>query len=224
MPRAARLVLPDVALHLVQRGNNRGACFFTEGDYARYLEYLARFTGEFGCSVHAYCLMTNHVHLLITPHERGACARAMKQLNQCYVQSINRLAGRSGTLWEGRFHTGLVTSEHYALACYRYIELNPVRAGLVAHPRQYRWSSYAANAESRAEALISPHAAYLALGQESEQRIRAYGDLFECAMPQTVVDDIRKATRGGYPIGLPRRPRGRPAKGNGVRPHLGHLA
>jgi putative transposase len=212
MPRAARLVVPDVALHLVQRGNNRSQCFFAEADYARYLRYLARFAAEFGCSVHAYCLMTNHVHLLLTPHEQGACARAMKQLNQCYVQSINRLAGRTGTLWEGRFHTGLVLSGHYALACYRYIELNPVRAGLVVHPREYRWSSYEANAESKPDLLVSPHAAYLALGEEAGQRTRAYRHLFDSGMPEAAADDIRKATRGGYAIGTHRRSRGRPTK------------
>lgn len=219
MPRAARIVIPDVALHLVQRGNNRGRCFFAEADYWRYLRYLAQFAARFGCSVHAYCLMTNHVHLLLTPREEYACARVMKQLNQCYVQSLNRHSGRTGTLWEGRFHTSLVTSEHYALACYRYIELNPVRAGLVAHPGAYRWSSHAANAESAVDGLISPHPAFLSLGPEPAGRARAYRELFEAPLPAELVDGIRKAARGGYAIGTERRSRGRPPK-NEVRPQF----
>lgn len=223
MPRAARIVVPNVALHLVQRGNNRGQCFFAEADYRRYLHYLARFAAEFRCSVHAYCLMTNHVHLLLTPHEENACARAMKQLNQCYVQSLNRRTGRTGTLWEGRFHTSLVASEPYALACYRYIEQNPLRAGLVAHPREYAWSSYAANAESKADGLISPHPAYLGLGEEPGGRTRAYSSLLDSPLSAETADGIRKATRGGYAIGTERRPRGRPPK-NGVRPQFGEPA
>jgi putative transposase len=210
MPRTARLVVPGVALHLVQRGNNRGQCFFIEADYARYLHYLSQCASEFGCSVHAYCLMTNHVHLLLTPQEEGSCALAMKRLNQCYVQTLNRLAGRSGTLWAGRFYTALVITERYALNCYRYIEANPVRAGLAVHPGEYRWSSYAVNAESKRDALISPHAAYLALGREGEQRSRIYRDLVASGLSASEADEIRKATRGGYAIGTQRRSRGRP--------------
>src|SRR6266851_6995529 len=121
MPRAARIVVPEMALHVIQRGNNRGLCFFSDADYLAYLSTLRFFARRHHCSIHAYCLMTNHVHLLLTPHAADARALLMKYLSQCYVQRVNRRTGRSGTLWEGRFRSCLVASEHYALACYRYI-------------------------------------------------------------------------------------------------------
>lgn len=212
MARVARLVLPDVALHVVQRGVNRGRCFLSEGDYADYLQLLSRCAREFACSVHAYCLMANHVHLLLTPHQAGACARLMKHLNQCYVQRLNKSNGRSGPLWEGRFHSGLVASDRYALTCYRYIELNPVRAGIVAHPGEYRWSSYRANAEDGFEPMLSPHPTYLSLSESPQARRSAYRGLFASDVPDSDAEEIRKATRGGYRVGEARKPRGRPPR------------
>jgi putative transposase len=212
MPRGRRLIFPDVALHLVQRGVNRQPCFFTEAHYEHYLRLLAVTAPQYGCSIHAYCLMTNHVHLLLTPHQHGACARVMKQVNQCYVQRLNKSAGRSGTLWEGRFHTSMVASDHYALACYRYIELNPVRAGMAAHPQDYRWSSYRSNADGRFDPIVSEHSSYLALSEAAESRRSAYRGLFEMGLQDSTLEDIRKATRGGYPMGAQRRPRGRPPR------------
>jgi putative transposase len=201
MPRAARLVVPEVALHLVQRCHNRMPCFFGAGDYADYLQYLARFAAQFGCAIHAYCLMTNHVHLLLTPRERNG--------------------------WSGRFRSCLVATTSYALTCYRYIELNPVRAGIVAQPRDYRWSSYHANAEGSADPVLSAHAAYLALAQAPEDRIRAYRALFDSSLEAVMVEEIRKATRGGYLAGSRRRPRGRPPRGetenNRSSPSAGNL-
>lgn len=216
MPRVARLVLPDVALHLVQRGVNRGRCFLAEQDYADYLGLLGGFARRFECSIHAYCLMTNHVHLLVTPHQQGACARFMKQVNQCYVQRLNRAAGRSGTLWEGRFHSSVVASEAYALACYRYIELNPVRAGMVPQPGDYCWSSYGSNANGRRDPVLSPHPAYAALADEPQPRASAYRALFDSQLQPTVIEEIRKATRGGYRMGDQRKPRGRPPRLDGL--------
>jgi putative transposase len=201
MARVARLVVPEVALHVVQRGVDRGDCFFAEAHYRGYLQLLAAYAPRFGCSVHAYCLMTNHVHLLLTPHAPGACARLMKQVNQCYVQRLNKSQGRTGTLWEGRFRSALVSSEIYALTCYRYIELNPVRAGMVAHPRDYRWSSYRANAEETPDSIISPHATYAALSDCPSRRALAYRELFVCALRETDVAEIRQATRSGRRIG-----------------------
>jgi putative transposase len=136
----------------------------------------------------------------------------MKQLNQCYVQRLNKSAGRSGTLWEGRFHSGLVGSDGYALACYRYIELNPVRAGIVRYPGHYRWSSYRSNAEGAFDSLLSAHATYVALSDSPERRSFAYRALFDYGLPEAEMDEIRKATRGGYRIGERRRPRGRPRR------------
>lgn len=136
----------------------------------------------------------------------------MKQLNQCYVQRLNRSTGRTGTLWEGRFHSCLVDSAHYALACYRYIELNPVRAGMTAHPGEYRWSSYRGNAQGSPDLLLSAHPAFLALHEAIEQRQTAYRGLFDSTVDQAATDELRKATRGGYRVGEERRPRGRPAR------------
>src|SRR5262245_16748702 len=205
MPRAARSVLVDYPMHVVQRGINRSACFFSDSDYRQYLRYLAEFANRFGCAVHAYCLMTNHVHLLITPHSRDSCALLMKNLGQRYVQGVNHRLGRSGTLWEGRFHSSLITSDNYLLACYRYIECNPVRAGIVTLPGDYPWSSYRANSGERRD-FVQAHSAYLDVGTE------AYRAMCEVDLPAPIVDDIRKAIRVGCAIGVRRRGRGRPMK------------
>jgi putative transposase len=211
MPRAARCVVAGLPLHIVQRGINRNKCFFNDGDYSGYLRYLYLYSVQFGCSVHAYCLMTNHVHLLVTPDTLDACALLMKKLSQCYVQAVNQRLARSGTLWEGRFRSCMVNSDAYVLACYRYIELNPVRAGMVAAPGEYRWSSYSANANGDGNELVESHSAYAALGAEPPLRRRAYRELCESAPSPILVDEIRKATRLGGVTGMVRRGRGRPA-------------
>ena len=222
MARVARSVLTDCPLHIVQRGINRSACFFADCDYYTYLGLLSTFSARFNCSVHAYCLMTNHVHLLVTPHETDACSQFMKNLSQQYVQRTNYRLGRSGTLWEGRFHSSLVTTEHYVLACYRYIELNPVRAGMVKSAARYGWSSHAVNAGTRHAGFIRPHATFDALGTSGEQRRLAYQGLCDSGLSQEDLNEIRSATRTGRAIGTPPRARGRPKLGekNGVCPHL----
>jgi len=148
MPRRARITLPEVAHHLIQRGNNRQACFYANQDYELFLKWLQEYATEADCPVHAYVLMTNHVHLLLTPMTSNGVGYLMKRLGQRYVQYINRTYLRSGSLWEGRFRSCLVQGARYALTCYRYIELNPVRASMVQHPAEYRWSSYRANRQS----------------------------------------------------------------------------
>jgi len=147
MPRRARLAVPGIPWHIIQRGNNREACFYDEMDYRYYLQALEEQADKYHCRIHAYVLMTNHVHLLLTPEETDSAALLMKHLGQRYVQYINRTYRRSGTLWEGRFKSCLAQDETYVLTCHRYIELNPVRANMVDHPRDYPWSSYRANAE-----------------------------------------------------------------------------
>jgi putative transposase len=211
MPRRARAVLPGVALHIVQRGINRNPCFLQAGDFAAYLGFLAQFSAKFNCAVHAYCLMTNHVHLLATPSTVEACALLMKNLSQCYVQWLNHRLGRSGTLWEGRFHSCLVNSDTYVLACYRYIELNPVRAGMVAAPGQYPWSSYSSNADGVPSDLVAAHAAYDALATHPDSRARSYKELCLDAPSPLILEEIRKATRIGCVVGKRRKTRGRPA-------------
>jgi putative transposase len=140
VPRRARLAIAGIHWHIIQRGHNRCACFFHEEDYRFYLDQLGTQAQKFGCLIHAYCLMTNHVHLLLTPQEKDSVSLLMKHLGQRYVQFINRTHQRTGTLWDGRFKSCLTQEERCVLVCYRYIELNPVRAGRVAHPRDYPWS------------------------------------------------------------------------------------
>jgi putative transposase len=214
------LVLPDVALHLVQRGVDRQPCFLSDADYPGYLGLLALYSRKYGCSIHAYCLMTNHVHLLLTPHHPGACARVMKAVNQRYVQRLNASVGRSGTLWEGRFHSSIVSSSRYALTCYRYIELNPVRAGMVSDPCEYPWSSHLSNAGALPHPMLSAHVAYESLGDAPEHRGSAYRALFDVELPRSDIEEIRKATRGGYCVGEPRRPRGRPPRNQSTHPSV----
>jgi putative transposase len=212
MPRAARCVIAGLPLHIVQRGINRNDCFFSNADYLTYLRFLRAFSAEFDCPVHAYCLMTNHVHLLLTPGAHDACARFMKKLGQCYVQYVNHNLGRSGTLWEGRFHSCMVSSDEYVLACYRYVELNPVHAGMVAAPSDYRWSSYRVNAQGEDDGWLRAHPSYEALSEQIPLRRSVYRDLCASAPPTKLIEEIRKATRRGAVAGKVRRARGRPAK------------
>lgn len=201
MPRRARLALPGIPWHIIQRGNNRTACFYAEADYRLYLEILSEQARMHGCRVHAYVLMTNHVHLLVTPERSDGPALMMKHLGQRYVQYVNRTYRRSGTLWEGRFRSCLAQDEHYVLTCYRYIELNPVRAKMVEHPADYAWSSYRANGQGEADPLISPHDDYWGLGSSPEARESAYRQLFAAHMAPALVDEIRAATNGNYVLG-----------------------
>ena len=145
MARQPRLDVPGVAQHVIQRGNDRQACFASTADHARYRQELLEASLRFGCSVHSYVLMTNHVHILVTPAERGAVSRMMQAIGRRYVAGFNARYRRTGTLWEGRFKAGLVAGEWYVLTCYRYIELNPVRAGMVVTPEDHAWSSFGAN-------------------------------------------------------------------------------
>lgn len=204
MPRRARLALAGIPWHIIQRGNNRSACFYAEQDYSRYLETLRSLAPKFQCRIHAYVLMTNHVHLLLTPERVTSAGLLMKHLGQCYVQYVNRTHRRTGTLWEGRFRSCLVQSDEYVLSCYRYIELNPVRANMVNHPRLYRWSSYHANAEGTADNLLTPHLEYLRLGVTEEGRRAAYCALFKAHQDPERVIEIRDATNGNYALGSER--------------------
>ncbi len=201
MPRRARLKVPGVPWHIIQRGNNRSACFHAESDYRRYLDELTLLSERFECAVHAYVLMTNHVHLLLTPRSTDGPALLMKHLGQRYVQYFNRAYGRSGTLWEGRFRSCLAQSERYVLACYRYIELNPVRAGMVPHPGDYRWSSYRANAEGIEQGFLVPNDQYLGLGLDDRTRRAAYMALFGAHVDDQMLGDIRQATNGNFALG-----------------------
>lgn len=204
MPRRARLSIPGIPWHIIQRGNNRSVCFHAEEDYQLYLHHLQEFAVKFGCAIHAYVLMTNHVHLLLTPQHPDSASLLMKHLGQRYVQYINRTYKRSGTLWEGRFRSCLTQSEDYVLACYRYIELNPVRAGMVNQPKDYRWSSYHTNALGKASSLITPHEEYLRIGRDQQARLEFYRALFKAHLDEEIVGQIRSATNGNFALGSER--------------------
>jgi putative transposase len=201
MPRRARLRLAGLPLHIIQRGNNRTPCFYADEDYGLYLHHLAQLATKFKCAVHAYVLMTNHVHLLVTPDRDDGPSLLMKHLGQRYVQYINKTYRRSGTLWEGRFRSSLVQRDGYSLKCQRYIELNPVRAGMVRHPGDYVWSSHRVNAGLRTSILILPHQEYLGLGETPELRAAAYRRSFRFEMDPADLREIRSAANGGFALG-----------------------
>jgi len=200
MARQPRLIVPDVALHIRQRGVNRGDCFRQDTDRVVYLSLLREFLPGSRCSLHAYCLMTNHVHLLLTPTTEDGPSALMHRLGQSYVPYFNRRYARSGTLWEGRFKSCLVESARYVLTCYRYIELNPVEAGMVPDPGSYGWSSFRGNAGLAEDPLITPHAEYTALALSRANARRAYRALFDQPLDQGLVNEIRDATLGGYAL------------------------
>lgn len=201
MPRRARLLLPGQPRHIIQRGNNRQACFFADEDYRFYLDWLRQCADMASCEIHAYVLMTNHVHLLLSSRNTDGAAQLMKALGQRYVQYVNRQYRRSGTLWEGRFRSCLVQDNDYLLSCYRYIELNPVRAGMVEHPGDYRWSSYRCDGQGEVNPVVTPHPLYLALDQQPDHRRERYRHLFKVGMDPERVNEIRAATNGNYALG-----------------------
>lgn len=185
-------------MHVCQRGHNRQPCFASDRDRLVYLAVLRRALRKSGCALHAYCLMTNHVHLLLTPGHQDACSILMRELGQQYVQYFNRRHQRSGTLWEGRFHSCLVDTAAYVLACYRYIERNPVRARMVSAAHAYAWSSCRANVGAAPRTLLAPHAEYLALSTSEEKRHAAYASMVETDESPGVVAALREATKSGY--------------------------
>jgi putative transposase len=201
MPRRARLRIAGLPLHIVHRGNNRGSCFFHESDYRRYLAKLAECAKRFDCQVHAYVLMTNHVHLLATPAEPAAISWFMKRLAQDHAQHVNRTYGRTGAVWENRYYSSFVDSESYLLRCYRYIESNPLRADMVRHPAEYAWSSFPANALGYPSAFLTPHSIYLGIDTKPETRQAAYRALFDNPLSANDLETIRAATRGGRAMG-----------------------
>jgi putative transposase len=201
VPRHARLQVAGLPVHIIQRGNNRQACFFAEDDYRFFLDHLAQLAARFRCSVHAYVLITNHFHLLISAELASGASQLMKFLGQRYVQYVNRTYQRTGSLWEGRFRSSLVQTERYVLACYRYIELNPVRAKMVNDPIEYPWSSYAANVGVKKVPWLTPHGEYLDLGSDEQRRCEAYRHLFDSELDAELLRDIRKSTHGGYALG-----------------------
>jgi putative transposase len=201
MPRKPRFFIPGVAVHIVQRGHSRNPVFFDTGDYHTYLDYLHDAVARHGCQLHAYVLMTNHIHILLTPDSRAGVSLAMQSVNRLYVPYINCTYGTSGSLWEGRFKASLINQDEYLLTCMRYIELNPVRAGMVTMPEEYRWSSYGVNAWGDKDDNLTPHNLYLSLGKEAKSRRQAYRRLFNAHIDDRTIGEIRKACMTGTPLG-----------------------
>ncbi len=193
MPRKPRLVLPGVPQHVIQRGHNREPCFYSEDDYVRYLDNLYQAAELNQVAIHAYVLMTNHVHLLVTPAQTHSIAHMMQDTGRKYVRYINTRYKRSGSLWEGRYKASVIDSECYLLTCMRYIEMNPVRASMVAHPGEYRWSSYHSNAGFKYNSKLTPHPIYKRLGEDIERQQYAYGELFSHSLDKTELHAIREA-------------------------------
>jgi len=201
MARLPRIAPVGIPLHLIQRGNNRQVCFNSDEDCDAYIGWLKKYSHQYEVDVHAWVLMTNHVHLLCTPQKENGVSRMMQSLGRCYVRYFNDKYQRTGTLWEGRYKSCLVQAEQYLLEVYRYIELNPVRAGMVDDPGEYSWSSYQINALGRTSDLCAPHPEYLKLGTSRDERLASYRALFQCHMEDGVLAGIRANTNSGLAIG-----------------------
>lgn len=201
MPRQPRYFIPGMPQHVIARGNDKQAVFFRELDYRLYLRALREAATDCGCQVHAYVLMTNHVHLLVTPEQKRSLPLMMQAMGRTYVQRLNLRYGRSGTLWEGRYKASLVETNGYFLACQRYIELNPVRAGMVDAPGDYPYSSYRHHALGREDPFLTPHPVYLALHAEPAARRRAYRNLFRDTLSDELLLQVRHHTNACGVIG-----------------------
>lgn len=226
MARLPRLILPDQPHHVVLRGNNRQAIFYSDLDRQQILATLGDVAAQYQIQVHAYVLMDNHLHLLLTPPTADALSRMMQSLGRRYVGWFNARHQRSGTLWEGRFRAGLIEGERHLLACMRYIELNPVRAGLCGEPAQWPWSSASHHVGLARSSLITEHPLYWSLGNTPFEREHAYREFLASDVSLSEPAQFTEAVLRGRPLGgesflkpltqdhaaANKRPRGRPRK------------
>lgn len=201
MPRKPRMYSAGVPCHVIQRGNNRSTCFFEPENNLFYLDCLAHSCKKYHVDLHAYVLMTNHIHLLMTPNDENGISAVMQSVGRRYVQYINKALCRTGTLFEGRFKASLIQADSYFIACMRYIELNPVRANMVINPEEYHWSSYHVNAGLKPRKLLSPHLSYLALGKDIECVESNYRSLFSIELEQATINAISSAAKFNMPYG-----------------------
>lgn len=195
MPRTARIVIPDVPYHVVQRGNNRQDVFFVDDDHRMYLWFLARYAREFGLRVLGYCLMTNHVHLVAVPETKEALAVVMGRTDGRYTQYVNQLHGRSGHLWQNRFYSCALDEKH-EVAAMRYLEQNPVRAGMVRKPWRYKWSSAAAHVGGKDVASLLDLGAW-----RKDWSERTWRRMLDESIEDPTVESIRRHTSRGRPLG-----------------------
>jgi len=200
MARRPRDYVTGMPYHIVQRGNNRSLCFYETADQSHYLELLAKISARYGVAVHAYCLMSNHVHILVTCGHVDSISRMMRVVGSSYAQYINKKNERTGTLWEGRHRSSLIQSTRHLLNCYRYIEMNPVRANMVKNPADYRWSSYAFNALG-VPSWLTEHGEYTALGSSKPGRLAAYRQLFNTPLNDLEIEFFRASARSCTPVG-----------------------
>jgi putative transposase len=183
------------------RGNNRQAVFAEDDDYFAYRSWLREASEQYNCNIHAYVMMTNHVHILLSAADTINISKLSQAVGRKYVPYFNHKYGKTGTLWEGRFKASSIDSEFYLMACYRYIELNPVRAGMVEKSKDYPWSSYPVNALGERDSLITPHSVYSRLGLKKEERQEAYKALFKDRLSENLITEIRQTTQTGTPLG-----------------------
>ena len=203
MARLPRLTVAGYAHHVILRGNNRQDIFRTEADYQRMLDLLLEHSRAFKVDVHAYVLMSNHLHLLLTPQEDQSLSKMMQSVGRSYVQAFNRVHGRTGTLWEGRYRSTLIQTDRYLLSCMAYIDLNPVRAHMVMQPAQYRWSSYGHYVGRCTDRLITPHPLYWSLGNTPFAREAAYAELVQAGISADQQSALTRATLSGWALGDP---------------------
>lgn len=202
MPRSSRVICPNTPHHIVQRGHNRQAVFISDDDYRYYLKNLIYFKQEFNCRIYSYCLMTNHVHLIVDPGSKPELlSLLMKHVAGRQARYVNRLEKRSGSLWEGRFKSSIVSTVEYLAACCRYVELNPLRAGIVKHPGKYQWSSYTSKANGERDLAVNLDRTYLALGNNEKERQVAYAQYVLTAAPEHEIKLIRNALQRGQLTG-----------------------
>jgi len=199
MSRKPRLFIANIPCHIIQRGNNRSPVFFSDEDYLFFLEVLREAKSKYPCLIYAYCLMTNHFHLLIEPKEKENISLLMKLLGAKYARYINKTYRRTGTLWEGRFKCSLIDGELYFLACFHYVEMNPLRAGMTNLPESYRWTSYRFRAFGEKSPILDIDPWYNSLGSIPEERQLGYQQFFQNTVPESTCRLIREMThKGGF--------------------------
>ena len=203
MARLPRLTLPGYPHHVIQRGNNRQPIFATTADYQLLLALLAENSEKFGVAIHAYVLMSNHFHLLATPQTADGLPQMMQAVGRRYVRYFNDIQKRSGTLWEGRYKSTVIQTERYLLACMAYIDLNPVRAGLVVQAGDYPWSSYGHYVGQRIDKLITPHSLFWDLGNTPFAREAAYAELVQSGISAVQQTALTDAALSGWALGEP---------------------
>ncbi len=201
MARLPRLFVGGMTQHVISRSKDNLDVFSQEEDYLFYQDCFEDAAERFNCDIHAYVLMPNHVHLLVTPQTKQSLSRTLQSVGRRYAQYFNQTYDRSGSLWDSRYKATVIDSKRYLLTCMRYIELNPVRLKLVKHPKAYPWSSYRHNALGETNQLITPHKLYNRLGRNVAARQAAYRSLFRVRISKVDIEAIREATNKGWALG-----------------------